>query len=152
MCTIGRICNRCTGFAAMTTAPNAKYQRVLVLAVYLVANGHCCCRCCCFSPDSVADVGRRRNVTSRRNVCTLRTAASPERRQESSRGACRPFRRTAQRGAAAHDADADDDDFDFIDDDDVDDVELDDEVFDRCETWLRDVAAANRQPPDPHCS
>ena len=35
MCTIGRICNRCTGFIAMTTAPNAKCQRVLVLALCL---------------------------------------------------------------------------------------------------------------------
>jgi len=36
LCTIGRICNRCTGFVAMTTAPNAKCQQVLVLALRLV--------------------------------------------------------------------------------------------------------------------
>ena len=31
--TTGRICNRCMGCVTMTTAPNAKCQRVLVLAV-----------------------------------------------------------------------------------------------------------------------
>ena len=36
LCTIGRICNRCTGFVAMTTAPNAKCQRVLILTLCLV--------------------------------------------------------------------------------------------------------------------
>ena len=35
LCTIGRICNRCTGLVAVTTAPNAKCQRVLVLALCL---------------------------------------------------------------------------------------------------------------------
>ena len=36
MCTVGRICNRCTDFVVTTTAPNAKCQRVLVLAPCLV--------------------------------------------------------------------------------------------------------------------
>jgi len=36
LCIIGRICNRCTDFVAITTAPNAKCQRVLVLTLCLV--------------------------------------------------------------------------------------------------------------------
>jgi len=33
----GRLCNRCTDFVAMTTSPNSNCQRVLVLALCLVA-------------------------------------------------------------------------------------------------------------------
>jgi len=36
---VGRICNRCMGFVAVTAVPNAKCQRVLVLAVCLVIVG-----------------------------------------------------------------------------------------------------------------
>ena len=44
LCTVWQICNRCTGFVDMTTAANAKCQRVLVLALCLVAFGEFCCR------------------------------------------------------------------------------------------------------------
>jgi len=36
LCTTGRIYNRCTGFVATRTAPNAKRHRVLVLALCVV--------------------------------------------------------------------------------------------------------------------
>jgi len=36
LCTVGHICNRCAGFVAITTKPNAKCQRVLVLVLCLV--------------------------------------------------------------------------------------------------------------------
>ena len=36
MCNIERICNRCTHFVADNIAPNAKCQRVFVLAICLV--------------------------------------------------------------------------------------------------------------------
>ena len=72
MCTIGWICNWCMGFVVMTTAPNAKCQRVLVLALCLVTfrvsrrrremynSGHAClCLCVCLPlaafPDYCSD-------------------------------------------------------------------------------------------------
>jgi len=38
LCTVGRICNRCTGRSYDNIAPSAKCQRVLVLALCLVVN------------------------------------------------------------------------------------------------------------------
>jgi len=35
-----QICSRCTGFVAMTTVPNAKFRRVLVLAVDIACEGY----------------------------------------------------------------------------------------------------------------
>ena len=88
-------------------------------------------------------------MTSKRNLCKLQTAeaisASPAGRQQ------RSFRRTVQSGAAADNVDVDDDDNDDVSGD--EETELDDDVFDKCETWLRDVAAANQQQqPDLRCS
>jgi len=100
----------------------------------------CCCSCCCcFTLDSVIDVCRRKNMTSKKNSSTLQTAAisaSPELKQHS-HGVGRQRCRTAERGAAAYDVDLDDKS------DLEDEIALDDDVFNKCETWLRDVATAN---------
>ena len=47
--TIGQICIRCTGFIGVTTAPNAKCQQVLVLALCLVCSCVVCFCCVGFS-------------------------------------------------------------------------------------------------------
>ena len=78
----------------------------------------------CIALDSVVDVCRRKNVTSKKT--------SPERQRQQ----FRDVGRTVRRGTAAHDDD--------VKDDAGDDVELDDEVFDKCASWLRDVATANK--------
>ena len=86
--TIGRICNRCTGLVAMTTytyvsltytlqtriAPNAKCQRVLVLALWLVTlavKTVSTASCNKNSPDVIANV----NFLRRHRAC--RDSATP---------------------------------------------------------------------------